>query len=375
MKRVLFLASYYPNKFGNEGIFIKKHAAAIHKNKKLLMEVISIKDCTLDTDKSFYCESKGFEHIVYYNVNTKGFRLIKTLKRLFNLLSGLRQIIRKLEKPDIIHLNCVHPLGFVAVFLSLYWKKPLYLTEHSSIYIGNEFKKYTNNFSRLHYYITFYFSKKITAVSEYHKKEIIKNIPFCKNRISVIPNIVTEDFIFKEKTQIKRKLIHVSNLKDVKGLEDILYALKSLEIEGEIFNLDVVGGKLKDIEIYKNLVLNLKLSNQIKFHGEQSVKELGKFYTDSDLLIMNSEFETFGVVYIESISTGTPIISNITGVLNNEIIQPFVKSFIHGSAENIKIAIKEFYKNPILISKENSQLIKKEFSESIVSDKFVKLYD
>lgn len=375
MKRVLFLASYYPNKFGNEGIFIKKHADSLYNNKNVEINVFAIKDCILNPIIPFEIERNLNEHLIYYNTNTSGFKWVKSIKRLKNLILGLRYGIKNIQKPEIIHLNCVHPLGFVGVLLSIYWRIPLILTEHSSIYIDNEFYKYTNFFSRLHYYITFFFAKKITAVSEYHKNEIIKKIPLSKKKIFVIPNIVTENFEFYQKEKIKYNLLHVSNLKNVKGLENIFEAIKKLKNERKIFNLNIIGGKKEEIEFYSKLAESMDISDLIIFHGEKTVKELSKFYQNSDVLIMNSEFETFGVVFIESISTGTPVISNITGVLNDSMIKPFVIPFEHGSAENIKNAIIKFYDNPIILTRNNAEKIKKEFSELNVSDKFVKLYD
>ena len=120
-------------------------------------------------------------------------------------------------------------------------------------------------------------------------------------------------------------LLFVGRIKPLKGLDQLIYALKILQQKGlsPMPCLWIVGGDSKDdkpdvveeIQNIKLLIKFLKLEAVVKFVRQQTHEELAYYYNAADLLVMPSHYESFGMVSLEAMSCGTPVVTtNVTGV-------------------------------------------------------------
>lgn len=109
----------------------------------------------------------------------------------------------------------------------------------------------------------------------------------------------------------EKVIIHVSNFRAVKRVPDVIYAFAKIAKQLPAKLLLVGDGP--DMSITCNLVRELQLDDQVLFLGKQdNVEEL---YSISDLMLLLSEKESFGLVALEGMACGVPCIgTNIGGI-------------------------------------------------------------
>lgn len=161
-------------------------------------------------------------------------------------------------------------------------------------------------------------AKQIIFISSRYKEHVIDTyIPdelkkSIEEKSVVIPNGIDKfwfDNLNMESKAIDKnnlKLIYVGKLDKNKNLDTSMNAIKKINELGYKSTLDIVGNgpELDRInEASKN-----DYKDMIKLHGFMNKEEIIDLYRNSDIFIMPSKYETFGLVYIEAISQGLPVI-------------------------------------------------------------------
>ena len=136
----------------------------------------------------------------------------------------------------------------------------------------------------------------------YEEKRWIRKL-HPKVSLGVIPHGVSNhDFPFGRDGS--RNILFVGRVDPVKGIEMLAEALKF--IKGD-FVLNIVGGPSKDIDYYESIKANTS-RYPVRFLGKIPHKELYKIYRDSCMLVLPSYYESFGLVALEAMSCGRPVI-------------------------------------------------------------------
>lgn len=169
-------------------------------------------------------------------------------------------------------------------------------------------------------------------------------------------------------------LIQVSELDNNKNLYATINVIEILNKNGINTKLNVIGAGRKEEE-YKKIVKEKKLEDKITFKGYIKDKDMLKeLYRESDIFIMLSKRETFGLVYIEALSQGLPILyTKGTGVYG------FFKEGQVGYALDLnKLGevtkkVKEILQRYTEISKEAIKQ-SKNFQWQIIAKDYIKLY-
>lgn len=136
-----------------------------------------------------------------------------------------------------------------------------------------------------------------------YKSEILKNV-------IVIPNGIDQFWLDqtlyeKKIDKYKPKLIFVGRIDKNKNLKSLIKAVYLLRKKGIETSLDVVG----DGPLRKSLERSCINDKNIVFHGPIYDKDkIKKLYSNSDILVVPSFTETFGLVYLEAMSCGLPVI-------------------------------------------------------------------
>jgi D-inositol-3-phosphate glycosyltransferase len=119
-----------------------------------------------------------------------------------------------------------------------------------------------------------------------------------------------------------RVLLFVGRLTPIKGLETLLRALAALRAEapGESLRLVVVGGDKQEhwdsqSARVRRLAGELGVEPWVDFRGPQPQDVLPDYYAAADLCIMPSRYESFGMVALEAMACGTPVIASRVGGL------------------------------------------------------------
>lgn len=162
-------------------------------------------------------------------------------------------------------------------------------------------------------------SDAITAVSNSLREETYRFFNIEKE-ISVIPNFVdVKRFHVADKQHFKkmlapngeRILAHVSNFRKVKRVEDVIRAFEKVH--------EVIPSKLLMIgdgperQSAEELCRTLGICNDIRFLGKQ--EQINEILSISDLFLLPSQTESFGLAALEAMACGVPVISTNTGGL------------------------------------------------------------
>jgi N-acetyl-alpha-D-glucosaminyl L-malate synthase BshA len=163
-------------------------------------------------------------------------------------------------------------------------------------------------------------SDAVTAVSESLKQDTIINFPNVKKDIKVIPNFICLDDFNFENIQCHKKmyapngerlLIHVSNFRKVKRVDDVLRVFDKVRKEMPA-KLILIGDGPERANIEK-LCRELNTCDDIKSLGKIVNPE--QVLAIADLFLLPSETESFGLAALEAMASKVPVISTNSGGL------------------------------------------------------------
>jgi len=128
-------------------------------------------------------------------------------------------------------------------------------------------------------------------------------------------------------SSIARYALFVGRIEPLKGVETLLRAVHKLaeteDAVGEMVKLLVVGGDVAtskavlDAEMLRlqYLAADLGICDRISFVGAQPQEKLRDYYASADVVLMPSRYESFGMVAVEAMASGTPVIASRVGGL------------------------------------------------------------
>jgi N-acetyl-alpha-D-glucosaminyl L-malate synthase BshA len=162
-------------------------------------------------------------------------------------------------------------------------------------------------------------SDAITAVSNNLREETLNHFAIEKD-IAVIPNFVdTERFQHMDKEHFKkmlapndeRILVHVSNFRKVKRAEDVveMFAKVRQQLPSKLLMI----GDGPERQTLEEHCRTLGISNDIRFLGKQD--QVDEILSITDLFVLPSQYESFGLSALEAMACGVPVISTNAGGL------------------------------------------------------------
>lgn len=160
----------------------------------------------------------------------------------------------------------------------------------------------------------------VTAVSEYLKQETFNKFDIKKD-IRVIPNFIDLDrFQKSNKSHFKKAICpddekvitHVSNFREVKRVPDVVSTFDQILKNGVDAKLLMVGDG-PDRQKAENRCRELGICDKVRFLGKQERVE--EVLSISDLFLIPSGSETFGLAALEAMSCGVPVVSSNIGGL------------------------------------------------------------
>lgn len=236
---------------------------------------------------------------LFYNLKSR------TEKLLFE--KGLKRIIKKYGKPDIVHAHFAETARCVVDACKKY-EIPYVVTEHGSL-----IHRIDEN-SKLFFQIeeVYKSAAKVIAVSS-DLSDIIKR-KFNINSV-VISNIADlNKFQYIERICEKEnfEILASGNLIEGKGFDVLIKAFAEVSKNKNNCCLSIMGGGPEEANL-KNLTKQLNIQEKVSFWGAYNRDEFVEKLRDSDLFVLASRYETFGIVYIEAMATGLPVIATKCG--------------------------------------------------------------
>jgi glycosyltransferase involved in cell wall biosynthesis len=360
---ILVLTHSYPdlkNKW--RGIFVQEQVRALSSKHNLIVVYFKVDYSHFAPFSHYSFLKKEDGKVTEYEVTiNKSFPVITQIKYLSDTYRFIKNEILKQNKIDIIHSHLSYPAGFLGTIIQEKQKIPNILTEHSRIksYFRSWFHKQSVRY-------TLRKTAGIIAVSRALSEEITS---LCHRPVNVIHNIVDVDKfkLIKPNPHIVLNIGFLGALKNNnKGL-DLLLKSASMLKEKDIFLH--IGGDGILIDNFKKMAKDLDIDSKCKFYGEISRNNIGDFYSKLDLFILPSRYETFGIVLIEAMACGIPVIATLCGG-PQDIVTPSTGILIKvDNTEELKTAILSMSEN---IGSYNREIIRNYANENFGKEVFVK---
>ena len=161
-------------------------------------------------------------------------------------------------------------------------------------------------------------SNAVTSVSESLKQDTLRLFNVDENKIQVVPNFIDMEKSEDKDAECKRHLMaepderiltHISNFRPVKRIEDVVRIFHKVSKEIPSKLIMVGDGPLH--EDARKLCKELNIYDKVMFMGNSN--EIDKILCLSDLFLLPSERESFGLAALEAMMHGVPVISSNSG--------------------------------------------------------------
>jgi Glycosyltransferase len=232
------------------------------------------------------------------------------------LIKVYKKAVKACGQPDIIHAQ-FYSIGAIAAVLKKRYKVPFVITEHSS-----KLNTDLQNISQLDLNLAksaYQCADKLIAVSHALAANLKNNFQV---EATVIPNIVdVSQFQYVERTpKDDFTFISVGNLVKIKGFDQLLEAFAEAFKADNAVKLSIVGDG-PELENLQNTVTRLNLNGKVSLLRTIGRNRIKSFYQEGDAFVLASHSETFGVVFIEAMATGLPVIATSCGGPNDIVTE------------------------------------------------------
>lgn len=187
--------------------------------------------------------------------------------------------------------------------------------------------------------------------------QALYDVAFPPSRVAVVPHGVAPartDELVQTAPDGRLRVLYVGRIERRKGLDLLLRALLPLFDEYPALVLDIVGAAVPEEEAYTAQIdrLHEELAacghaERVTFHGYVDEAALSGHYAGCDVFVVPSRFESFGLIAIEAMRFGKPVVATNVGGLA-EIVEPGLSGelFTPESAESLRQALHGLLADP-----------------------------
>ena len=215
--------------------------------------------------------------------------------------------------------------------------------------------------------------QRIIAATEKEKEDLKRYYDASADKVRIIPCGVNLDMFqpigkrsAREQLGLNgdKTVIFVGRIEPLKGIDRLMLAMTYLK-DGHRPRLLIVGGgenSRNEVERLKKLAVGLQIQDRIEFMGLIKQPDLPLFYSAADVCVVPSYYESFGLVALESLACGTPVVATKVGGAEN-IIRHGQTGYLvadnepSGLAEKITLALAQSDNNKRLASVMRTSLV------------------
>ncbi len=250
------------------------------------------------------------------------------------------------DRSNVIHAHD-WLVSTASISIKHFLKRPLVFTVHSTEVGRSKGLKGANSYTidGLEWWSTFEASK-VIVTSESMRREVIDHFKLPPEKVSKIPNGIElekfnldfdrESFRSKYVSGNERMILFVGRLTPQKGVEYLIKALPMILQRHPEAKLVIVGdGWMKDD--LKRIAHSVGRSEKIYFTGFLPEWDLVRILLSADVLVVPSVYEPFGIVALEGMAAGVPVVaSNVDGL--SEVIHHGINGILTYPADSRSIA-------------------------------------
>jgi len=321
---------------------------------------------------------KFYPNIFFHEVEVNHYSVFKYPPYDLALASKMAEVAKR-EKLDLLHVHYAVPHAVCAVLAKqmLNDEMKIVTTLHGTdiTVLG-----YDPSLSEM---IKFGIEKSdvVTSVSHQLKADTLKLLNINKDIIPV-HNFVDERVYYRRSNNAELRqtygidenekvIVHISNFRKVKRLEDVIksFALIRKELTSKLLLI----GNGPELTTACELVRELDIEDDVLFLGKQ--ENVGELFSICDLKLLLSEKESFGLVLLEAMACGVPVIGTNIGGIPEVIVDGETGYMVElGSPESVAekaIALLQD-EEKLMAFRENSA---RHVKENFLSDKIVSIYE
>ncbi|TWP24464.1 N-acetyl-alpha-D-glucosaminyl L-malate synthase BshA [Apibacter muscae] len=320
-------------------------------------------------------------NIYFHQVNVKPYPLFEYQPFSLALSTTIVNIVET-YKLDLLHVHYAIPHAYAAYFAKQILKEkgielPVITTLHGTdITLVGQHPIYK---SAVEFSINQ--SDYITSVSDSLRKETYHQFNIHKE-IEVIPNFINNAEIKENAHCLKKNfvsndeklLVHVSNLRKVKRIDDVMkiFNLVQKEVKSKL----LIVGEGPEAETIDRYTYKFKLGEKVKNFGK--IQDVQNVLRITDLFLLPSEQESFGLAALEAMACGVPVISSNAGGIT-EVNKDGYSGFVSPIGD-----VESMAKNAIRLLKDEDLLLKFKkqakneallFDNSTIIPKYKELYN
>ena len=299
------------------------------------------------------------------------------------LLSAATTLIslRRRNSFDIVHYFFSFPTGLLSYLPYAFRKAPFVVSLRGSDVPG--YDPYNKKIEVLHGLMlplnkgVWKRAASVVALSSSLRRLAHAKLP--QKKIEVIPNGIESDLFHPCRSDTdgnhKHRFITVSRLINRKGIDLILQALADLNDDS--IELLIVGTGNYERQL-KHLVRDLGLEETVRFHGYCPREELPDLYNKACAFILPSRVESFGMVFVEAMACGLPVIGANTGGVVDLVEDDCGILVDNGDVEQIKNAIVQIKRSEELrqsMGECGQKRAQTHFTWESVTDRYEAIYD
>ncbi|MDV2886319.1 glycosyltransferase [Alkalihalophilus pseudofirmus] len=310
--RVLVLSNMYPGpQQATFGIFVKNQVDAL-RSKGVEVDVVAVNDPSMAKPRV---------------IKKYSLWVMKTMAAL--LLKG--------RKYDVVHAHYIFPTGMLARLFKKLFKAKLVVTSH-----GGDIERMAKKNEKTREYTKQILQESDEVIAVGHKlyEQILNEYHVPESKLTLL-NMGVNREIFKPvdkeaaKKQLKmdsdrKAIVFIGNLIKEKGILELLTAYKAIKASDPSVSLYLIGNE-KKTEFKAELLATIKEQGiqDVTIRPAVSQPEAAQYMSAADVFVLPSHLEGFGLVALEAMSCGTPVVGSRVGGLEylleggyGELVEP-----------------------------------------------------
>lgn len=378
---VLIIPSWYPvSSIDIGGSFFREQAIAL-KNSGCAVGVIALEFNSLKNVKWLLKDNYSLTFECDHGVNTYRKRYVNLFPRLYTAQAklweffGLKLFRRYVDEqgvPDIVHVHSMLYAGAIAKEISIRYDIPYVVTEHSTLFA----RKMVNPVQREIAQKIAIHAEKRFAVSSVFAVLLEKFLGGNVGEWEVMPNIVHERFLFNSTKDSANgfTFLNVSFLTYKKGVDLLIDAFAKAFKGCSQIKLQIAGDG-EQRALLEALTVERGVAAQVEFLGLLEREGVVAAISAANALVLSSRYETFGVVLIEALAMGRPVVATRCGGPEDIVRKEDGILVAIDDIDELAAGMKSLYENYAFYQpQEIRKACRLRYGEKVVTDRLLNVY-